>query len=465
MQDQPLVSVIICAYNAQAFLKHAIECVLSQDYPTVELLVVNDGSNDGTAGIAQSFDRVRYLSHESNLGTPTARNTGIAAAAGEWVIFLDADDLWPDDRISKQIEFQRAHPEHRFSFTRERFFADESAGLPAWAQKPAFREDHVAYCPGGMIFHRSIFKIVGLFDPNLRNGDTTDWLFRAKDLGFTGGVLDEVLLFRRIHAANLSGKVAAEQASLLKAVRDSIGRKRSSQAAPLVSAVIPVYNGDKYIGEAIDSVLAQDYRPLEVLIIDDGSTDATRQVAEKYLPTGILHYHYHAHRGLAYSRNVGMSLASAEFIAYLDADDLWEREKLTLQMQLMQTQPAVEIVAGLAKQFFSPELSEEARRAVRMLEGEVPSYLPSSLLIRKSVFARSGFFDPQYEIGQDMDWFLRAQESGAKIALVDRVVHLRRIHELNHGRIHAQDNYATRLKILKHAIDRRRAASSRPEKS
>ncbi len=226
--NNPLVSIIICIYNGATFLGNAIDCVLKQDYPEIELIVVDDGSTDNSAEIAGSYPQVTIVSHEDNRGLPSARNTGIQAAAGEYIAFLDADDLWPPNKLSAQVKFHQEHPEYKYSFTLERFFFEESKERPDWTQKPVLQGDHVAYVPSSMLFQKSIFKIVGQFDPKFKAGLTSEWIFRAKDQGFLGGIVEEVLLFRRIHDDNLSSIVTEENKMLFKAVKASIDRQKKS---------------------------------------------------------------------------------------------------------------------------------------------------------------------------------------------------------------------------------------------
>jgi glycosyltransferase involved in cell wall biosynthesis len=222
---EPLISVIICVYNGEAYLSEAIECVHQQDYSNIELIVVNDGSTDATPEIAKSHRQAKLISHEINRGLPAARNTGIQAAKGDYIAFLDADDLWMPNKISTQVRFHQENQDYKYSFTRERFFFEDGAEQPNWTKKPVFQEDHIAYCAGSMLFDAVLFKTVGQFNPEFRNGDTTEWIFRAKDQGYLGGRIEEVLLLRRIHKNNLSSLIKEENKSLLKAVKASINRQ------------------------------------------------------------------------------------------------------------------------------------------------------------------------------------------------------------------------------------------------
>ncbi|MBI4573499.1 MAG: glycosyltransferase family 2 protein, partial [candidate division NC10 bacterium] len=106
----PLVSVILPVYNGERFLAAAIASILAQDYQPIEVIVVDDGSTDGTAAIARSFQGVRYL-YQPNQGPAFARNAGIAVARGAFIAFLDADDLMVPTRLSVQAGYLLAHPE------------------------------------------------------------------------------------------------------------------------------------------------------------------------------------------------------------------------------------------------------------------------------------------------------------------------------------------------------------------
>src|SRR5689334_4109904 len=105
---------------------------------------------------------------------------------------------------------------------------------------------------------------------------------------------------------------------------------------PLVSAIVPVYNGERYLAAALDSIVAQDYQPLEIIVVDDGSVDGTRAIAQGY---AAVHYIYQADQGLGMTLHVGAAAAKGEFLAFLDADDLWATNKLNRQVNCLLQQP------------------------------------------------------------------------------------------------------------------------------
>ena len=107
---QPLVSVIIPAYNCVEFVSHAINSVLKQNYENKEIIVVNDGSTDDTPDVLESFGDQITVVNKENGGAPTARNAGLRIARGKYIAFLDADDLWLDGKLTMQVRYLEEHP-------------------------------------------------------------------------------------------------------------------------------------------------------------------------------------------------------------------------------------------------------------------------------------------------------------------------------------------------------------------
>jgi glycosyltransferase involved in cell wall biosynthesis len=129
---------------------------------------------------------------------------------------------------------------------------------------------------------------------------------------------------------------------------------------PLISCIVPVYNGELYLGEAIHSILAQTYRPLEVIVVDDGSRDGTYDVAANY--GDRLRYVRQANAGPGAARNHGLNLARGEYVAFLDADDIWHPEKLMRQMDRFRARAELQISVTHIQNFWILELQEEADR-------------------------------------------------------------------------------------------------------
>jgi glycosyltransferase involved in cell wall biosynthesis len=220
-----LVSVVVPAFQAERFLGPALDSALAQDHPALEVIVVDDGSTDGTARIAASRP-VRLLS-QPNQGPAAARNAGIAAARGEYLAILDADDLWPHDRVSTQAAHLDAHPEVGLVLGLTHAFL--SPGEPHDRPFPRTSDGElVAGIPGTMMVRRSVLDAVGRFDEDLRLCEDVDWLARAKDQGVVIAMLDQVMLRYRIHRGNTSRDASGVQAGLLQVLRSSVQRSRSA---------------------------------------------------------------------------------------------------------------------------------------------------------------------------------------------------------------------------------------------
>jgi glycosyltransferase involved in cell wall biosynthesis len=218
----------------------------------------------------------------------------------------------------------------------------------------------------------------------------------------------------------------------------------------LVSAVIPVFNGETFLAGTIESILAQSYRRIEVIIVDDGSTDGGAKVAQRY-PVRCF---FQEHLGQAAARNFGIRQARGEFLSFLDADDIWMPEKTAGQMEMLSARPELDAVFGGVEQFSDPGAAPvKIRLAGTILNG----IHPGAMLIRSASFARFGMFATGWQIGEFMDWYARAMDQGFVSAVLPEVVVRRRIHDKNLMRS-GQADKTEYARILKSALDRRRAA-------
>ncbi len=158
--SNPVVSVIIPVYNGAAYLAEALDSVLAQDYQPLEVIVVDDGSTDRTAEIARSYPAVRYLA-QTNQGHGAARNTGIAAAQGELIAFLDADDLWAPHKLSLQVGHLIAHPDLGYTISHLRILIEPGVAKPAWLNDRLSLEYAAAYLPSALLVRRRVLEEVG----------------------------------------------------------------------------------------------------------------------------------------------------------------------------------------------------------------------------------------------------------------------------------------------------------------
>lgn len=217
-----------------------------------------------------------------------------------------------------------------------------------------------------------------------------------------------------------------------------------------VSVVIPVYNGERYLAQAIESALGQTHTPQQIIVVDDGSGDGSLEAAQTY--AGAVECVSLPHAGAAVARNEGVSRATAAFVAFLDADDVWEPGKLERQLAAVEAVGAA-IVFTHVTEFRDPPAEGTCRLR------SMPGLIPSTAMIRKTAFERIGGFDPVWRVGEFIDWYMRATEGGVKSHVVPEMLVRRRVHGDNTG-IRERGQQQDYARLLKAALDRRRRAQS-----
>lgn len=227
---------------------------------------------------------------------------------------------------------------------------------------------------------------------------------------------------------------------------------------PLISCVVPVFNGERYLRDTLSSILAQTYRPLEVIVADDGSTDGTAASVRSY--GAPIRYVFQPTAGPPATRNLGLSVARGEFVAFLDADDLWHPEKLARQMARFQARLDLDVSVTHVQNVWIPELIEEAMRYRNHRRAKpLPGYYTSTLLARRTLFASVGRFNPALWHADATEWFLRAADWSAVTELLPDILTYHRLHHTNISRRMGSANREEFLRIVKASLDRRRSAS------
>lgn len=222
--DSPFVSVIIPAYNAQHYIGEALDSILDQEWPNLEIIVVDDGSTDNTREVVERYaPRVTYL-YQANSGSCAApRNHGLAECRGQYIAFLDADDLMTSDRIVRQVEFLEGHPDVGLVFS----------DYVNFDHNGPWRQTHFSTCPklsaflGGrkevviddarhylieenfgiassFMMRREMLRVVPAFDESLKASEDFNFYYRLARHTKTG-VVNHVGMMRRRHGSNMSG--------------------------------------------------------------------------------------------------------------------------------------------------------------------------------------------------------------------------------------------------------------------
>jgi glycosyltransferase involved in cell wall biosynthesis len=226
-----------------------------------------------------------------------------------------------------------------------------------------------------------------------------------------------------------------------------------------ISVIIPVYNCDRYLAEAIQSVLDQSYPVHEIIVVNDGSTDESVAIAQQFSQITLLSQ---TNKGAGASRNLGIQSAKGELIAFLDADDRWLPTKLEQQIQVFITNPKIDIVFSYVQQFISPELDLSIQARLHCPADPIAGVFPTTALVKKSIFQQVGEFSEVLKVAEFIDWFQRSQVLGLQSHTLSAVLANRRLHTTNSGiriRPQAHQEY---LEVVRAALNRRRQNTYQP---
>jgi len=224
----------------------------------------------------------------------------------------------------------------------------------------------------------------------------------------------------------------------------------------MISVIVATFQRAHYLGESLESIFGQSYSDIEVIVVDDGSTDNTRAVAASFAGC---RYFFQENHGVSHARNKGVALARGEYLAFLDSDDFWPSCKLQRQMTCMKENPDIELLFGNAVQFVSKEVGKNEKKRLQCPTEPVPAQVSSTLLASKAVFTRVGGFDESLMVSVDVDWYLRALALNLKIVTLPDVLLHRRIHPGNSGFLHG-DKKQQHVGVVKAHLDRMRQKRS-----
>ena len=222
----PRISVVTPVYQGERFLADAMESIRAQTRPADEVVVVDDGSTDGSADVAEAIAAdwpVLRLIRRENAGSAAARNTGIAATTGDLITFLDADDMMLPERLATQEAHLGAHTDADVVMGREELLLEEGVVAPAWIRT----EDDGSARPYlmSMMARREVLERIGPFDPTFRLSQDLEWMVRARAAGVRVDTLDVVLIRRRMHGGNVVYRTQEIREAMLRAIRTRLAAR------------------------------------------------------------------------------------------------------------------------------------------------------------------------------------------------------------------------------------------------
>ncbi len=221
----PLVSVILPVYNGERYLQETLDSIREQSYPRLEVIVVNDGSTDGSLDILKVAQPDVLLDIE-NGGVAKARNIGLQHASGEFICFIDQDDLWEPGKTSLQVAAMRANTEHMYGICQQQFFVKDGEQLPAWCKQDWLDEPKEGVLPSALMIRRQFLNHFELFDESMPITSDVDMFFRLRDQKIPFFDIQQPLVKRRVHKFNQSSDTDLIRTEILRTIRETMIRRR-----------------------------------------------------------------------------------------------------------------------------------------------------------------------------------------------------------------------------------------------
>lgn len=461
--NYPEISVVIPTHNNGAELRRALLSIRAQDALilnkcTIEIIIVNDASApEYTAQLDQltsEFPACRLLQTGTQSGPAAARNIGILAARGALISFLDADDEWPHDKLSLLLPFFDSKDVDVAGGKIKYIVQDGLPELNMTFEDEQRRITHVHL--GALLVRKAVFDQGLLFDTTLTYSEDVDWWLRLREQ-HTGIVITEATtLHYHVHGKNMSVHKSMEELQLLKILHRSVTRRKKHQSPqlmpqikdfrinqedPLISIILPLYNGKHLVRKSLDSVIRQTYTHWELIVVDDGSADdGAAWIAAHYPQATIIRQ---KNAGVAAARNTGIKHAKGEIIAFLDQDDEWVPSKLREQWDLLKKDPYCGFVTCNQRFICEEGVSLPANFSEKLLE-EHRGLVPSALLIRKHALLSVNMFDESLEVSSDFDLIRRLRTAHCKEGNVDQLL----LKKWFHGNNASQNKPVMRREIL-----------------
>jgi glycosyltransferase involved in cell wall biosynthesis len=415
-----LVSVIIPCFNYGKYILDALISVLSQTYPHIEVLIIDDGSTDReTLEVLNGIrhERVRVI-HQSNQGLAQSRNNGVAVAGGEYLLFLDADDRLERHCVAVLLYTLLRNPSGAYAYPDQRFFGDQELiwKPQAFNAYDLLWSNHPSVCS---LVRRRVFDECGYRSDLLYGYEDWEFWVRLSSAGHYGINVPAPVFEHRRHGVTMT-HAAHEHQSFLHSQILNINaqwyRPESITATkrmwrPLISIIIPFYNAARYLTETLASLKQQTTQDFEIILVNDGSDDPESLRLLDRLRTSDIQVIDCPRGGPAAARNAGASLARAELIMFLDSDDLLDRGALEKLCWFIALQPNLAFVYSGVVHFGDIEAIVYDEFDGARLHKE--NFLTVNCVMRRDIYLELGGMDTSLtENHEDYDFWLRLVERG-----------------------------------------------------
>jgi glycosyltransferase involved in cell wall biosynthesis len=453
-EDDYLVSAIISTYNSEKFLSGCLEDLEHQTIADkMEIIVVNSGSQENEETIVyeyqQKYNNIVYIKTDQREGIYSAWNRAAKVARGSFLTNANTDDRHRDDALEIMAETLLANPDIALVYgdqictdTPNCTFTNHHAINMAKRPEYSFERLLFGCCVGSQpMWRKTLHNEIGYFDETLTcAGDWDFWLRISRRYKFK-----HIPEFLGLYYYNKDGIEHGRKIHSLYE-RYIVGKRYGnpyisviplyhSKGNPLVSVIMPAYNAAEYIAEAIESVLIQNYRNFELIIVDDGSTDNTKEIVASFKDDKIK-YFYKNNGGPSGARNLAIKKAKGQYIMPLDADDMMTPDFITRHLSEFEKHPDVDLVysdvllidknSTPIRIMNKPEY-QDRRYLIRDLFRAGHPIVPFRLGIKRSVFEKIGFYDESLLVGEDYDMMRRFVKAGLNPHHLSESLHLRRM--------------------------------------
>jgi glycosyltransferase involved in cell wall biosynthesis len=459
------ISVIVPVRDNLQFLPAALASIRTQTFGRCQVIVVDDGSRVPVDDMVREILPDATVLRQAGAGPSAARNLGLRHATGDFVTFLDADDLWTDAALARLAEGFLEAPAADVVQGYVRRFTD-NPDTPGDGES-GLEQPYLGFNVGALMARRELLPTIGFFDESLRQSEDVDLFIRMHEHSARRLVIPDVILKYRQHSTSLNATMPPQPLARgapdnwIRLLHQSRQRRQASgvrtaaspqAGSPAISIVMAVRDGRKYIAAALDCIRRQTLAPAEILAVVGPSGDGTLDFLKAQTDVRIL---TQADAGLASARNLGIEAARSELIAFLDHDDLWHPRKLEAQAATLAlfTRPASCITNY--RTVHDADAADPAQVIVPRHQIPRVGWTPSALIAHRSAFETVGPFDPALGIGCDTDWFRRLRLSDVPCGVATPALLHKRLHDENLS-ASADRNRAAMFKVIgKHRAEMR----------
>ncbi len=439
---KPEVSIIIPCYNQAHYLPEAVGSVVNQTFTHWECIIVNDGSSDNTPRIANSLvmqyseKQIRLINQE-NKGLAEARNAGIKASKGKYILPLDADDLIHPEMLQKTVPLLESHPEIAIVYTDVRHFG--SANRIVCAGEYDFKrlcfQNHLNYCS---LYRREAWESAGGYNPNMVWGyEDWDFWISCGEKGYYGKRISEPLFMYRVketsmytkaleHHSELMARIILNHPSLYdqkhaleaKLILDqcSTGKLKTD---PMVSVIVPTYNRPDTLKRTLESIAAQTYKRIEAIVVNDAGEDVSGVIETFHDRLSIKYLVHDKNKGLAAVRNTAIKHASGQYIAYLDDDDIFHPHHIETAVKVLTTTSYKAVYTDAYRAYQTKEgdtykvIKKDIPYSIDYVKGIFykTNITPVLCVVHdRTCFDEAGIFDETLTVLEDWDLWIRMAE-------------------------------------------------------